>query len=109
MPNEFLLPYRLTGNDDSVDSLTYSLTINSKTRVSFGTRPHMKMSVGQEYHIDCLASGGIPTPELVASVGPTRDASEEDMLLEPVHESSDGILGGDVHKLFKYNPNSDFR
>ena len=68
------------------------------------------MTMGEEYLIGCKGTGGIPTPELVASVGPERLANgEADMLLEAMEESYDGVTGGNVQKLFKYYPNSDYR
>ena len=106
----FLLSRLNSENSNAVSSVSYSLTVNSQSRVDFATRPHTRMSVGEEYLIECKGSGGVPSPELVASVGPSRaEDSEEDMILEAVQETSDGLAGGVVQKLFKYFPNSDYR
>jgi len=43
--------------------------VYTEAEVSFATRPHIRMMVGNEYVIECRGDGGVPAPILQASIG----------------------------------------
>ena len=92
----------------AVASKSFKVTVYSRTVVSFGSRPYQKMMVGNEYTIECIGEGGVPSPTLVALVGPEETIGDTDITLEAIGEASDGMVGGTVSKLFKYEPNKDY-
>ena len=65
--------------------------------------------VGEVYTIECVGMGGVPTPALAAIVGVNEEVTEEDFSLDPIEEHSDGMVGGTVSKLFKFEPTKDHR
>lgn len=68
------------------------------------------MMVGQTYMIECSGVGGVPYPELQALVGPDEEIDiVNDLQLEVIDETSDGMLGGTVSRLFEYSPAKDHR
>ncbi len=67
------------------------------------------MMVGDEYTIECNGIGGVPAPDLVAIVGASPEITEDDVRLEAVSEAGDGMVGGTVSKLFKYEPSKEHR
>ena len=67
------------------------------------------MMVGNEYSIECVGLGGVPAPALVAIVGAGEEVSGDDFELAPIEEHSDGMVGGTVSKLFKFEPTMDHR
>ena len=67
------------------------------------------MVAGNEYSIECVGLGGVPAPALVAIVGAGEEVAEEDFDLAPIEEHSDGMVGGTVSKLFKFEPTKEHR
>ena len=67
------------------------------------------MMVGNEYSIECVGLGGVPAPALVAIVGAGEEVAEDDFELAPIEEHSDGMVGGTVSKLFKFEPDMEHR
>ena len=65
--------------------------------------------VGNEYSIECVGLGGVPAPALVAIVGTGEEVAEDDFELAPIEEHSDGMVGGTVSKLFKFEPTMEHR
>ena len=64
---------------------------------------------GDEYTIECVGLGGVPAPALVALVGAGEAAAGDDLELAPIEEHGDGMVGGQVSKLFRYQPTIEHR
>ena len=67
------------------------------------------MMAGDEYTIECMGLGGVPAPALVALVGAGEAAAGDDLELAPIEEHGDGMVGGQVSKLFRYQPTIEHR
>ena len=92
--------------DDQTAKHTYDVTVHARAAVSFVGRPYKRMQVGQSYSVECEAREGSPAPSLgaVVSASPGTDLLEEDFLLESEVENTDGMLGGTVSTVFRYEP-----
>ena len=67
------------------------------------------MNAGGEYTIECVGLGGVPAPALVALVGAGEAAAGDDLELAAIEEHGDGMVGGQVSKLFRYEPAMEHR
>lgn len=62
------------------------------------------MLAGQNYTVECQGLGGVPTPQLVALIGPSETVSGSDVTLDEIERANDGMRGGTVSTLFHYQP-----
>ncbi len=99
---------QLIQDDNEVAVKSFKVTVYAEAVVRFESRPHDKMMVGREYHIECSGVGGVPTPDLRALVAPV-DNDDDVIELEAVEDASDGMLGGTVTRLFRYVPEKTHR